>query len=107
MATLQNIHKILELAAHEILIEKVSTTMISLDMEFLEVLTKEIFEIFGNILWISLNITLPPPQTYFVNIFKSYSANSSDMEFLELLTEGLERVLMVRGGGREVITIYS
>ena len=30
-----------------------------------------------------------------------------DMEFLEVLTEGLERVLMVRGGGREVITIYS
>ncbi|KAH8019303.1 hypothetical protein HPB51_018815 [Rhipicephalus microplus] len=29
------------------------------------------------------------------------------MEFLEVLTEGLERVLMVRGGGREVITIYS
>ena len=32
---------------------------------------------------------------------------SSDMEFLDVLTEGLERVLMVRGGGREVITIYS
>lgn len=31
----------------------------------------------------------------------------ADMEFLEVLTEGLERVLMVRGGGREVITIYS
>lgn len=31
----------------------------------------------------------------------------SDMEFLEVLTEGLERVLMVRGGGQEVITIYS
>lgn len=29
------------------------------------------------------------------------------MEFLDVLTEGLERVLMVRGGGREVITIYS
>lgn len=29
------------------------------------------------------------------------------MEFLDELTEGLERVLMVRGGGREVITIYS
>lgn len=29
------------------------------------------------------------------------------MEFLEVLTEGLERVLVVRGGGREVITIYS
>lgn len=32
---------------------------------------------------------------------------SLDMEFLEVLTEGLERVLLVRGGGREVITIYS
>ena len=107
MATLQNIHKIVEIAAQEIPIEKVSSIMITLDMEFLEMLTKEIFEIFGNILWISLNLTLPSPQTYFVNIFKSYSANSSDMEFLEVLTEGLERVLMVRGGGREVITIYS
>lgn len=29
------------------------------------------------------------------------------MEFLEVLTEGLDRVLLVRGGGREVITIYS
>lgn len=33
--------------------------------------------------------------------------HATDMEFLEVLTEGLERVLMVRGGGREVITIYS
>jgi potassium/chloride transporter 4/5/6 len=33
--------------------------------------------------------------------------DASYMEFLEVLTEGLERVLMVRGGGREVITIYS
>ena len=30
-----------------------------------------------------------------------------DMEFLEVLLEGLNRVLLVRGGGREVITIYS
>ncbi|XP_035284469.1 solute carrier family 12 member 7-like isoform X3 [Anguilla anguilla] len=29
------------------------------------------------------------------------------MEFLEVLMEGLNRVLLVRGGGREVITIYS
>lgn len=29
------------------------------------------------------------------------------MEFLEVLTEGLEKVLMVKGSGREVITIYS
>lgn len=32
---------------------------------------------------------------------------SKDMEFIEVLTEGLEKTLMVRGGGREVITIYS
>lgn len=31
----------------------------------------------------------------------------ADMEFLEALTEGLDRVLLVRGGGCEVITIYS
>ena len=30
-----------------------------------------------------------------------------DMEFLDVLTEGIDRVLMVRGGGREVVTIYS
>uniref|UniRef100_A0A8D1EZN4 SLC12A transporter C-terminal domain-containing protein n=1 Tax=Sus scrofa TaxID=9823 RepID=A0A8D1EZN4_PIG len=29
------------------------------------------------------------------------------MEFLEVLTEGLNRVLLVRGSGREVVTIYS
>lgn len=28
------------------------------------------------------------------------------MEFLEVLIEGFERVLLVRGGGREVIIIY-
>ena len=33
--------------------------------------------------------------------------SSLDMEFLDVLTEGLEKVLMVRGGGREVITLYS
>lgn len=35
------------------------------------------------------------------------TAVHSDMEFLEVLLEGLNRVLLVRGGGREVITIYS
>ncbi|GBN32211.1 Solute carrier family 12 member 4 [Araneus ventricosus] len=38
---------------------------------------------------------------------KASSIKANYMEFLEVLTEGLERVLMVRGGGREVITIYS
>lgn len=33
--------------------------------------------------------------------------STPDMEFLEVLTEGLNRVLLVRGSGREVITIYS
>nr|XP_018900328.1 PREDICTED: solute carrier family 12 member 4 isoform X2 [Bemisia tabaci] len=47
-------------------------------------------------------INLPgPPRT------TKPERESNYMEFLEVLTEGLERVLMVRGGGREVITIYS
>jgi len=29
------------------------------------------------------------------------------MEYLEVLTEGLDRTVLVRGSGREVITIFS
>ncbi|XP_037032618.1 solute carrier family 12 member 6 isoform X3 [Bradysia coprophila] len=47
-----------------------------------------------------LNLPGPPKDT-------RMERESNYMEFLEVLTEGLERVLMVRGGGREVITIYS
>ncbi|XP_057655789.1 solute carrier family 12 member 4 isoform X1 [Diorhabda carinulata] len=47
-----------------------------------------------------LNLPGPPKDT-------KIERESNYMEFLEVLTEGLERVLMVRGGGREVITIYS
>jgi len=47
---------------------------------------------------------------YIINIW-SYDTLTgdfnADMEFLEVLTEGIERVLMVRGGGSEVITMYS
>jgi len=47
-------------------------------------------------------LNLPsPPKTIGIDKDASY------MEFLEVLTEGLERILMIRGGGREVITIYS
>ncbi|XP_033625955.1 solute carrier family 12 member 4-like isoform X2 [Asterias rubens] len=45
-----------------------------------------------------LNLPGPPRKKYREQYY---------MEYLEVLTEGLERVLMVRGGGREVITIYS
>ncbi|XP_072297052.1 solute carrier family 12 member 7-like isoform X1 [Eucyclogobius newberryi] len=38
---------------------------------------------------------------------KNKKGEENYMEFLEVLTEGLNRVLLVRGGGREVITIYS
>ncbi|XP_039609143.1 solute carrier family 12 member 7 isoform X2 [Polypterus senegalus] len=38
---------------------------------------------------------------------KNRCGDENYMEFLEVLTEGLSRVLLVRGGGREVITIYS
>ncbi|XP_051176249.1 solute carrier family 12 member 6 isoform X5 [Leptopilina boulardi] len=47
-----------------------------------------------------LNLPGPPRDT---KLEREYNY----MEFLEVLTERLERVLMVRGGGREVITIYS
>uniref|UniRef100_A0A3P9NVX0 Solute carrier family 12 member 6 n=1 Tax=Poecilia reticulata TaxID=8081 RepID=A0A3P9NVX0_POERE len=45
-----------------------------------------------------LNMPGPPKNT---------DGDENYMEFLEVLTEGLERVLLVRGGGSEVITIYS
>ncbi|XP_075044934.1 solute carrier family 12 member 4 isoform X2 [Mixophyes fleayi] len=45
-----------------------------------------------------LNMPGPPKNT---------DGDENYMEFLEVLTEGLEKVLLVRGGGREVITIYS
>ncbi|XP_043946178.1 solute carrier family 12 member 5 [Protopterus annectens] len=38
---------------------------------------------------------------------KNKMGDENYMEFLEVLTERLDRVLLVRGGGREVITIYS
>uniref|UniRef100_A0A8C1X9N5 Solute carrier family 12 member 7a n=1 Tax=Cyprinus carpio TaxID=7962 RepID=A0A8C1X9N5_CYPCA len=38
---------------------------------------------------------------------KNQGGDENYMEFLEVLTEGLKRVLLVRGSGREVITIYS
>ncbi|XP_031349660.1 solute carrier family 12 member 4 isoform X3 [Photinus pyralis] len=47
-----------------------------------------------------INLPGPPKDT-------KLERESNYMEFLEVLTEGLERVLMVRGGGQEVITIYS
>uniref|UniRef100_A0A671TGV9 Solute carrier family 12 member 5-like n=1 Tax=Sparus aurata TaxID=8175 RepID=A0A671TGV9_SPAAU len=38
---------------------------------------------------------------------RNRTGDENYMEFLEVLTDGLNRVLLVRGGGREVITIYS
>ncbi|KAG7525842.1 solute carrier family 12 member 7-like isoform X1 [Solea senegalensis] len=38
---------------------------------------------------------------------KNRGGDENYMEFLEVLLEGLNRVLLVRGGGSEVITIYS
>ncbi|KAK0182419.1 hypothetical protein PV327_000561 [Microctonus hyperodae] len=47
-----------------------------------------------------LNLPGPPRDT-------RMERESNYMEFLEVLTEGLEKVLMVHGAGREVITMYS
>ncbi|XP_056593859.1 solute carrier family 12 member 7 isoform X3 [Triplophysa dalaica] len=38
---------------------------------------------------------------------KNQEGDENYMEFLEVMMEGLNRVLLVRGGGQEVITIYS
>lgn len=45
-------------------------------------------------------INLPGPP-------KIRAGEENYMEFIEVLTEGLDKVIMIRGGGREVITIYS
>ena len=58
----------------------------------------------------SLKTRIRQFDNFYVPLFLFYIIDYllfSDMEYLEVLTEGLERVLMVRGGGREVITIYS
>jgi len=47
-----------------------------------------------------LNLPGPPKKS-------ERNREANYMEFLEVLTEGLSRVMMVRGGGREVITMYS
>ena len=48
-----------------------------------------------------LNLPTPPKKLH------GGARDSAYMEFLEVLTEGLERVLLIRGCGREVITMYS
>jgi len=48
-----------------------------------------------------LNLPSPPKKKF------EDSRGAAYMEFLEVLTEGLDRVLLIRGSGREVITIYS
>lgn len=45
-------------------------------------------------------VNLPRPPRHRSNL-------GNYMEYLEALTEGLNRVLLVRGSGKEVITIYS
>lgn len=45
-------------------------------------------------------MNLPRPPT-------SKEALGNYMEYLEVMTDGLERVLLVRGSGKEVVTIYS
>ena len=44
---------------------------------------------------------------YGKTLFKNLKAHFPDMEFIEALTEGLRRVVLIRGTGAEVVTIYS
>ncbi|KAM9483672.1 solute carrier family 12 member 5 isoform 1-T1 [Clarias gariepinus] len=61
-------------------------------------LNGEIVKKSGEAKLVLLNMPGPP---------RNRTGDENYMEFLEVLTEGLNRVLLVRGGGREVITIYS
>ncbi|KAI4892107.1 hypothetical protein NFI96_012456 [Prochilodus magdalenae] len=61
-------------------------------------LNSEIVKKSGEAKLVLLNMPGPP---------RNRTGDENYMEFLEVLTEGLNRVLLVRGGGREVITIYS
>jgi potassium/chloride transporter 4/5/6 len=47
-----------------------------------------------------INLPSPPPK-------QSSLAAYSYMEYVDVLTEGLDRLLLMRGSGREVITIFS
>ena len=48
-------------------------------------------------------MNLPSPPKKLLNKEKELAY----MEFLEVLTEGIDRALLIRGSGREVITMYS
>lgn len=61
-------------------------------------LNKIIVEKSGAAQLVVLNLPKPPSNRL---AFLNY------IEYLDVLTEGLDRVLLVRGSGREVITIYS
>uniref|UniRef100_X1Z3Q1 Amino acid permease/ SLC12A domain-containing protein n=1 Tax=Capitella teleta TaxID=283909 RepID=X1Z3Q1_CAPTE len=52
----------------------------------------------GSAALVIINFPAPPAKL---------AAEENYMEYLEALTEGLDRVLMVRGSGQEVVTIYS
>lgn len=63
-------------------------------------LNKKIIEKSKNASLVLLNIPAPPKTPTAINDF-------SYMEYVNVLTEGLNRTLLVRGSGREVITIFS
>ncbi|XP_063683776.1 solute carrier family 12 member 6-like isoform X3 [Bolinopsis microptera] len=48
-------------------------------------------------------MNMPPPVTPFVDSM----TDQNYVEYLDVLTEGLNRVLLVRGSGTEVVTVYS
>lgn len=63
-------------------------------------LNKEIRERSHDAQLVLINLPSPPPK-------QSSLAAYSYMEYVDVLTEGLDRLLLMRGSGREVITIFS
>ena len=61
-------------------------------------LNNEIVKCSSNAELVIINFPAPPQKL---------GAEENYMEYLEALTDGINRVLMVRGSGQEVVTIYS
>ena len=63
-------------------------------------LNREIVERSRDAKLVLINLPSPPSK-------QSSLAAYSYMEYVDVLTEGLDRLLLMRGSGREVITIFS
>ena len=58
-------------------------------------------------MWNEFKFGSPLRNFYDKTLSENSKVHLPDMEFIEALTEGLRRVVLIRGTGAEVVTIYS